>query len=111
MTEFTVRWSAYCQRARIISRRPSGDSIGCNKTRKHWTSIQLERWAQKKGKTIAIVPVLEQLQEKQEVLLFKKIIESSEKLERFVEPGSPEPLTETTEVGAAPVRAHSAAAD
>ena len=71
--------------------------------------MELERWAKKNGKTIAIVPVLEQLQERREFLL-KKIIESSAKLERIVEPKSPEPLAEETQVVAFPVPAGSAAA-
>ena len=64
--------------------------------------IELESWAKKNGKIIAIVPVLEQLQERREVLL-KKIIESSGKLERIAEPESPQPFAEETQVVASPV--------
>ena len=72
--------------------------------------IELESWAKKKGKSIAIVPVLEQLHERRKVLL-KKIIESSEKLERIVDPESLQPFAETTQVAAVTaVRARSAAA-
>jgi len=71
--------------------------------------IELESWAKKKGKSIAIVPVLEQLHERREVLL-KKIIESSKKLARIVDPESRQPVAETTEVAVAAVRARSAAA-
>jgi len=60
------------------------------------------KWAKKNGKTIAIVPVLEQLQERREVLL-KKIIESSVELERIIEPKSPQPFAEETQVVASPV--------
>ena len=71
--------------------------------------IELESWAKKKGKSIAIVPVLEQLHEKREILL-KKIIESSEKLERIVDPESRQPVAETTQVVVPAVRVRSAAA-
>lgn len=71
--------------------------------------MELERWAKKNGKTIATVPVLEQLQERREVLL-KKIVESSAKLEHIVESKSPQPLAEETQVVAFPVPARSAAA-
>ena len=63
---------------------------------------ELENWAKKKGKTIAIVPMLEQLHERREVLL-KKIIESSDKLQRIVEPVSRQPFAEKTQVAASPV--------
>jgi len=46
--------------------------------------------------------VLEQLQERREVLL-KKIIESSVELERIIEPKSPQPFAEETQVVASPV--------
>ncbi|OLC36120.1 MAG: hypothetical protein AUG08_01125 [Acidobacteria bacterium 13_1_20CM_2_55_15] len=71
--------------------------------------IELESWAKKNGKTIAIVPVLEQLQERREVLL-KKIIESSVELERIIEPKSPRPFAEETQVVASPVPARSVTA-
>ena len=62
----------------------------------------------KKGKTIAIVPMLEQLHERREVLL-KKIIESSDNLQRIVDPVSRQPFAEKTQVAAAPVPTRSAA--
>ena len=71
--------------------------------------IELESWAKKNGKIIAIVPVLEQLQERREVLL-KKIIESSAKFERIIEPKSPQPFAEETQVVASPVPARSVTA-
>ena len=71
--------------------------------------IELESWAKKKGKLIAIVPVLEQLRDRREVLL-KKIIESSERLDRIVNPESRQPVAEKTEIAGTPVRARSAAA-
>ena len=58
---------------------------------------ELEKWAEKKGKKIAVVPALERLQAKRESLL-KRIIESSGKLERIFGIGAPKPVTETTEV-------------
>ena len=71
--------------------------------------IELESWANKKGKLVAIVPVLEQLRKRREVLL-KKIIESSEKLARIVDPETQQPVAETTEVVIPAVRVRSAAA-
>lgn len=57
---------------------------------------ELEKWAKKKGKMIAVVPALDHLQSKRNALL-KKIIESSNKVERFFEPETPKPLAETTQ--------------
>ncbi len=62
-------------------------------------SVQLEKWAKKKGKKIAVVPALERLHNKREALL-KRIIDSSDKLERAfkTETETPRPLAETTQV-------------
>ena len=59
--------------------------------------VELEKWAKKKGKKIAVVPALERLQNKRETLL-KKIIESSDKLERTFETETARPVAETTQV-------------
>ncbi|HYR43443.1 MAG TPA: CHAD domain-containing protein, partial [Terriglobia bacterium] len=59
--------------------------------------VELEKWAKKKGKKIAVVPALERLQNKREALL-KKIIESSDELERTFERETPRPVAETTQV-------------
>jgi CHAD domain-containing protein len=58
---------------------------------------ELEKWAKKRGKKIAVVPELERLQIKREALL-KKIIDSSGKFDRIFEKDAPKPVTETTEV-------------
>ena len=58
---------------------------------------ELGKWANKKGKKIAVVPALEGLQLKREALL-KKIIESSGKLERIFETDAPKPVAEKTEI-------------
>jgi CHAD domain-containing protein len=59
--------------------------------------VELEKWANKKGKKIAVVPALERLQTKREALM-KKIVESSDKLERIFETDTPKPVAETTQV-------------
>ena len=56
---------------------------------------ELEEWAKKKGRTIAVVPTLEELKEKREGLL-KKIIESSDELEQILMGETPKPVAETT---------------
>lgn len=66
--------------------------------------VELEKWAEKKGKKIAVVPALERLQNKRETLL-KKIIESSDKLERTFETETARPVAETTQVLKAPALA------
>jgi CHAD domain-containing protein len=57
--------------------------------------VELEKWARKKGRIIAVVPTLEQLKEKREDLL-RKIIESSDELEQIFKPETPKPIMETT---------------
>jgi ribosomal 50S subunit-associated protein YjgA (DUF615 family) len=51
----------------------------------------LEKWAKKKGKKIAVVPTLERLEYKRETLL-KKLIGSSDQLERIFEKSRPKPV-------------------
>lgn len=51
----------------------------------------LEKWAKKKGKKIAVVPTLERLQDKRESLL-KKLVASSDQLERIFEEKAPKPV-------------------
>jgi CHAD domain-containing protein len=58
---------------------------------------ELESWANKKGKKIAVVPVLDRLQSHREALL-KRISESSDKLERVFETESAKPVVETTAI-------------
>jgi CHAD domain-containing protein len=57
---------------------------------------ELEKWAKKKGKKIAVVPLLESLQNDREVLL-KKIIESCERDKEPFE-NVPQPVVETTAI-------------
>jgi CHAD domain-containing protein len=59
--------------------------------------VELEKWAKNKGKKIAVVPVLERLQNKREALL-QRIIESSDKLERSFQTETAKPVAETTQV-------------
>jgi len=56
---------------------------------------ELEKWAKKRGRIMAVVPALEELKEKREGLL-KKIIESSDQLEQIFKAETPKPVTETT---------------
>src|SRR5262249_56676389 len=49
---------------------------------------ELEKWAKKKGRIIAIVPTLQRLQEKRESLL-RRIVESSTQLEKTLEAETP----------------------
>jgi CHAD domain-containing protein len=65
--------------------------------------VELEKWARKKGRIIAVVPALEQLKEKREDLL-KKIIDSSDELEQIFKPRTPKPIAETTYTALATVR-------
>jgi hypothetical protein len=51
----------------------------------------LEKWAKKNGKKIAVVPALERLQFKRENLL-KKLIDSSDQLERLFAEEMPKPV-------------------
>jgi CHAD domain-containing protein len=60
----------------------------------------LEKWAMKKGKKIAVVPALEDLQHKRERLL-KQLIESAGPLQRFFEEEMPQPAHETTQAARA----------
>lgn len=57
----------------------------------------LEKWAEKNGKKIAIVPELDRLQEKREALL-KKIVASSREFEAGLRSESVQPVTERTEI-------------
>jgi CHAD domain-containing protein len=56
---------------------------------------ELEKWAQKKGRKIAIVPALETLQEKREGLI-RKIVESSPEFDKLVRADQRKPVVETT---------------
>jgi CHAD domain-containing protein len=62
---------------------------------------ELEKWARKKGKKIAVVPALERLQEKRQDL-FKKISGSSEDLDKLARTDRLRPVTETTRAVAVP---------
>jgi CHAD domain-containing protein len=57
----------------------------------------LEQWAKKKGKKMAVVPALQDLQEKREILL-KKLLESSHELENILESKKSGPVAEKTQV-------------
>jgi CHAD domain-containing protein len=63
---------------------------------------ELERWANKRGRKIAIVPALETLQEKREGLI-RKIVESSPKFDKLVRKDNPKPVVETTHAAVASV--------
>lgn len=56
---------------------------------------ELEKWARKKGRKIAIVPALERLQQKREGLL-EKIVESLPDFDKHFHAGSSKPVAETT---------------
>jgi CHAD domain-containing protein len=58
--------------------------------------IRLETWAREKGKFIAVVPVLEHLQERREILL-TKIIAVSDELEEKLTADIDRPVAETTQ--------------
>jgi len=57
--------------------------------------IELDKWASKQGKKIAVVPVLDRLLEKKEKLL-KKIVASSTKFETLLQPEAARPAVEKT---------------
>jgi CHAD domain-containing protein len=57
----------------------------------------LEQWAEKKGKKMAVVPALQNLQEKREALL-KRLVESSHELENILESKGAGPIAEKTQV-------------
>jgi CHAD domain-containing protein len=63
---------------------------------------ELEKWAKKKGRTIAIVPTLQRLREKRESLL-RRVVHSSNQLEKILEAETPQPIAETTHVVVSPV--------
>ena len=65
---------------------------------------ELEKWARKRGKKIAIVPALEQLQEKREDLI-KKITQSAPDLDQLALTHRLKPADETTRAVAASVSA------
>jgi CHAD domain-containing protein len=66
---------------------------------------ELENWAKKRGKKIAMVPALEQLREKRDSLI-KQIVESPTDFEKLIRSDLPQPVSETTRAAApvAPVR-------
>jgi CHAD domain-containing protein len=65
---------------------------------------QLEKWASKKGKKIAVVPALEQLQERREDLI-KKITQSAPDLDKLALIHRSKPVAETTHAVSASVSA------
>jgi len=65
---------------------------------------ELDRWARKKGRKIAIVPALEQLQEKREELI-KRINQSAPDLDRLALTHRLKPAAETTHAVSASVSA------
>jgi CHAD domain-containing protein len=56
---------------------------------------ELEKWADKRGKRIAMVPALDRLQQERESLL-KRIIESAGSLEALSKTEAPQPVSEQT---------------
>src|SRR5262249_53070746 len=66
---------------------------------------ELEKWAKKRGRKIAVVPALERLQEKRESLI-KKIVESSGDLDAVVQADRITPVFETTRAVEAAVSAN-----
>ena len=64
--------------------------------------MQLEKWARKKGKKIAVVPALEQLQERREDLI-KKITQSAPDLDKLALIHRSKPVAETTRAVSASV--------
>jgi CHAD domain-containing protein len=58
---------------------------------------ELEKWAKKEGRIIAIVPTLHRLEEKQESLL-SRVVKSSNQLEKTLQAETPQPIAETTQV-------------
>jgi CHAD domain-containing protein len=66
--------------------------------------VELDQWAKKKGKKVAVVPALQQLEEKRQALL-KEVIESSDKLESLMDIKRSAPIAETTQVAQTPAAA------
>jgi CHAD domain-containing protein len=64
---------------------------------------ELEKWAKKKGKRIAVAPSLDRLQEKREALV-KKIVESSSEFGKVLQTANPKPVSEKTHAVAAPAQ-------
>ena len=64
----------------------------------------LEQWAKKKGKKMAVIPALQNLEEQREALL-KQVLESSHKLENILEPKKAGPVAEKTQVVQQPAAA------
>jgi CHAD domain-containing protein len=60
---------------------------------------ELEKWARKKGKRVAIAPTLDRLQEKREELA-KKIVESSSEFGKLLQRVNPKPVSEKTHAAA-----------
>jgi len=56
---------------------------------------ELEKWAEKRGKKIAMVPAMDRLQQERETLI-KKIIESAGALEGLSKSEAPKPVSEQT---------------
>ncbi len=66
--------------------------------------VELEKWADKNGKKVAIVPALDRLRQKRETLL-KKIIESSKEFEETLKTETLKPVAEKTQIVNAPATA------
>jgi CHAD domain-containing protein len=49
--------------------------------------VELEHWANKKGKTLTVIPALQELEEKRQVLL-DKLLEASQNLSRSINPST-----------------------
>ena len=67
---------------------------------------ELEKWARKRGKKIAIVPALETLKEKRESLL-GKFVESADQFEQLIRSEPIKPVIERIHAVTAPVRGRS----
>jgi CHAD domain-containing protein len=64
---------------------------------------ELEKWAKKRGKKIAIVPALETLNEKRESLI-RKFVESADQFEQLIRAEPTKPVVEKTHAVSSPVR-------
>jgi len=58
---------------------------------------ELEEWAKKKGRTIAIIPALQRLKDKRESLI-RRVVDASSGLEKTLEPETAQVIAETTQV-------------
>jgi hypothetical protein len=70
---------------------------------------ELEKWAKKRGKKIAIVPALETLNEKRESLI-RKFVESADQFEALIRTEPTKPVVEKTHAVATQARAAGATA-